>query len=127
MVPAAPGLFSTTTGCPSASCKAGAMSRAVTSTFPPAEKGTMMRIGLEGKACAAASVARLAARAARARLKDMFMELLHGVIEAFGLLEVREVACVGDLDHAAVRQPLGEDLRKGGRHGDVVGAHQRHA
>src|SRR5688572_13600637 len=106
MVPAAPGLFSTTTGCPRISWSAGAMMRAVTSTFPPAENGTMMRIGLDGKVCAAAAVANVATRAARARLKDVFMEFLHGLVEGFGLLEVREVACVGDLDQAAVRQPF---------------------
>jgi hypothetical protein len=48
MVPAAPGLFSTTTGCPSASCSAGATMRAVTSTFPPGAKGTMILTGLAG-------------------------------------------------------------------------------
>src|SRR5688572_4434029 len=102
MVPPAPGLFSTTTGWPSASDRPGATRRAVMSTFPPGAKGTMMRIGFAGKACAAASVARPAARAARARLKDVLMKPLHCVVEAFGLLEVREVACVRDLDHAAV-------------------------
>jgi len=50
----APGRFSTVTGWPSASCTLRAVSRAVMSMAPPGGAGTMMRMGLAGKAWAPA-------------------------------------------------------------------------
>jgi hypothetical protein len=47
-LPLAPVLFSMTIGWPSASLIFGAISLATTSTGPPGEKATTMRIGLEG-------------------------------------------------------------------------------
>ena len=47
MLPPAPGLFSTTKGCPKTSCSLGAISRASTSLVLPV-MGTMMRTGLVG-------------------------------------------------------------------------------
>src|SRR5437899_4094914 len=54
---APPGLFSTMTGCPSALDAPSAATRAIRSLAPPAEKGTISRIGLTGQAggvCASA-------------------------------------------------------------------------
>ena len=50
MAPVAPGLFSMTTGCPSFSCILWDMIRASESVEPPGGKGTVMVIGLSGKA-----------------------------------------------------------------------------
>src|SRR4051812_19058471 len=55
MVVPAPGLFSITTGWPSALESDGAMTRAVTSLTPPGGKFTTIRIGLVGQAWAHAS------------------------------------------------------------------------
>ena len=49
IMPPAPARFSTTTGWPRISLMTGATARAVTSTLPPAENGTMIRIGSLGK------------------------------------------------------------------------------
>src|SRR2546421_4786673 len=51
MLPPAPGLFSTTTGWPSACCSLGAMRRAERSTGPPGAYGTTRWIGRDGQAC----------------------------------------------------------------------------
>src|SRR3954467_9037283 len=50
MLPPAPVLFSTGTGCPRASCSFGAMRRAERSTGPLAAYGTMKWMGLDGQA-----------------------------------------------------------------------------
>ena len=55
--PAAPGLFSTTTGWPKRSARCGPMVRAIRSTLPPGGNGTTMRTGLLGKLCANAAEA----------------------------------------------------------------------
>ena len=55
IMPAAPVLFSTTTGWPSAACIFAAISRAGTSLGPPAGKPTSSRIGFEGNDWAKAS------------------------------------------------------------------------
>src|SRR3954454_13259793 len=55
MVVPAPGLFSITTGWPSALESDGAMTRAVTSLTPPGGKFTTIRIGFVGQAWAHAS------------------------------------------------------------------------
>src|SRR2546421_8012947 len=58
MLPPAPGLFSTTTGCPRACCSFGAIRRAERSTGPPGAYGTTRWIGLVwAKPCAAAASA----------------------------------------------------------------------
>src|SRR4029079_4385219 len=54
MAPPPPGLFSTTAVCLRFSCKPVAISRATTSLEPPAVNGTMVRMVLLGKPCAAA-------------------------------------------------------------------------
>src|SRR3954469_19703635 len=54
MAPFAPGLFSTTPGCPSTSWNFDAIARATMSEEPPATNGTITLIGLVGNACAAA-------------------------------------------------------------------------
>ena len=61
MVPAAPGRFSTTTGCPSAWTRRSATLRAVTSFAPPGGKGTIQRIGFDGQVCAMAHAAHVKA------------------------------------------------------------------
>ena len=48
----APGLFSTTTGCPIRSVRASPTNRAMVSVDPPGAKPTSNRIGRDGKACA---------------------------------------------------------------------------
>src|SRR3954469_21409364 len=53
-MPAAPGLFSTTTACPHASCSFCAIIRVPMSVPPPGGKGTTMRMGFDGHACAKA-------------------------------------------------------------------------
>src|SRR2546421_10701425 len=52
MLPPAPGLFSTTTGWPSACCSLGAIKRAERSTGPPGAYGTTRWTGLDGQSCA---------------------------------------------------------------------------
>ena len=54
-MPAAPGLFSITTAWPQASCSFCARMRVPMSVPPPGGKGTTMRIGLAGHACADAA------------------------------------------------------------------------
>ncbi len=67
MVPVAPGRFSTTSGWPSCSPMAGAISRVTVSIAPPGGKDTMTRIGLVGQAgCARAGAASGPGRAAAA-------------------------------------------------------------
>jgi len=55
MLPAAPGLFSTTIGWPSSSPIFGCMMRPTKSDAPPGAKGMIMRTGLLGYDCAIAS------------------------------------------------------------------------
>ena len=64
--PPAPGLFSTTTGCPSATDSFSLIVRARMSVVPPGAKGTMYLIGLLGQVCAYALPA--AANAAAANI-----------------------------------------------------------
>src|SRR5215467_11151154 len=66
-MPLAPGQFSTTTVCPSASVSFRAMMRAATSVPPPAEKPTRILIGWSGyfPVCACAAVAARVAATAR--------------------------------------------------------------
>src|SRR5689334_13769209 len=54
MLPPAPGLFSTTTDCPSLSAIFGAIERAMRSELPPGGKLTMKRIGFDRQLCALA-------------------------------------------------------------------------
>jgi hypothetical protein len=54
-VPAAPGRFSITTGCPSLSCIAWATMRPMMSAPPPGPNGTITRIDRCGQSCAVAS------------------------------------------------------------------------
>ena len=66
-LPFEPGLFSTTTGWPSASPSAGAMTRATVSVAPPGGLGTSRRIGRDGNCACAASVQSARASAAARR------------------------------------------------------------
>jgi hypothetical protein len=65
--PPAPGRFSTTTGCPSASPSGGASVRQSVSTTAPGGKGLTRRIGFDGQPCArAAALIHIIARTIRA-------------------------------------------------------------
>src|SRR3954470_93597 len=55
MICVAPGLFSTTTGCPQISDRRPAIDRDSASVAPPAVAGTTIFTGLEGNGCASAS------------------------------------------------------------------------
>ncbi|MNT44333.1 hypothetical protein D3C72_1808550 [compost metagenome] len=67
MLPPAPGLLSTTTGWPSAFCRAGCISRDTMSPGAPAGKATTSRTGLVGQVSAAWLGARVASTAAAVR------------------------------------------------------------
>jgi hypothetical protein len=64
MLPLAPGLFSTTTGCPSRSESLGPTVRAIMSMPVPGVYGTMNLIGCEGQAWAKAPQLRTVAQSA---------------------------------------------------------------
>ncbi len=64
ITPLAPGRLSTTTGWPVRSSTCRPISRAVMSPEPPGAKGTMMRTGRVGQACARAAGDAAAARPA---------------------------------------------------------------
>src|ERR1700682_2240562 len=83
MLPAAPGLLSTTTCWPRPTVRRGATCRAATSGALPAMNGTIMRTGLSGySAWAALAVRRQAAIAKRARpLMSALLRLYAGVPE----------------------------------------------
>ena len=67
VLPLAPGLFSTTTVCFSASASGWLMARAMMSDEPPGGYGTMMRTVLLGHACACTAQAANKVSAATAR------------------------------------------------------------
>src|SRR5258705_653201 len=73
MWPPPPGLFSTTTGCPHASCSFGAMMRARMSDAPPGVNGTMIREGGLAGDCAWAIPAWVSAVNARSAVKRRFV------------------------------------------------------
>jgi hypothetical protein len=67
IVPVAPGLFSTTNGCPNFSCSLGAIARASVSVDPPGGNGTTIVTGLVGQASAWVESASDIASAAKMR------------------------------------------------------------
>ena len=74
MFPAAPVLFSMTTGCPRLSLIFDPTRRATESSVPPAEKGTTITIGLAGNTCACAWVARMPTAMTIARINGVAAE-----------------------------------------------------
>ncbi len=70
MLPPAPGRFSTTTGCFHISLSFWPSARASTSDVPPGANGTMMRIGLLGKAPCANAAGDIAAIATKQMLHN---------------------------------------------------------
>src|SRR6218665_327645 len=83
MAPPAPPRLSMTTGCPRRSAMFLAMSRAMLSVPPPAEKGTIMVIGRLGETGCAASVrGGRAIRAMSAPHREIFMMGLSRVVGA---------------------------------------------
>src|SRR5436309_4418322 len=85
IVPPAPGRFSISTGCPNADESLSATGRAIVSVAEPGVNGTMMRIGLDGKACASAAVVRVASSAASSAFMGSLlwqydaMPVIHGI------------------------------------------------
>src|SRR2546429_3201653 len=98
MLPPAPGLFSTTTGCPSACCSLGAMRRAERSTGPPGAYGTTRWTGRDGQSCAFKQALAPSASAAKAALA-FFDEHL------FALLADRRHGDDHQQDHRAMMKP----------------------
>src|SRR6187402_1479871 len=98
MEPPAPGLFSTTTGCPSAWASLSPSTRVSTSVGPPAGNGTMIFTGLVGHDCAFASGnAARSARAARMRRMGFGVEgkrSANGSIGKKGIEMAREVSAL---------------------------------
>src|SRR5438094_2316919 len=83
MLPPAPGLFSTTTGWPSACCSLAAMRRAERSTGPPGAYGTTRWTGRDGQSCGKAKVLAQSASAAlrvRAAALAFFDEHLFALL-----------------------------------------------
>src|SRR5688572_21866721 len=126
MLPPAPVLFSTTTGCPHASLSFCPSRRATTSVVPPAANGTTIFTGFDGNACAAASAgAKARTAAARMRVQRVMCFLLVMDIDstAFSIrASLRREAALAD--HLRPARGLFADRR--GELGGRV-AHGRHA
>jgi hypothetical protein len=76
MLPDAPGLFSTTIGCPRRRDSASATTRPLVSVTPPAANGTTSRIGRSGY-CASAGAATISAAARATSLLSIRLLLFY--------------------------------------------------
>src|SRR5258708_30050021 len=74
--PPAPGLFSTTIGCPSAVDSFSPIVRARMSVVPPGANGTTHLIGFDGHGCAATAPAMTASTRPASVLRTVFIALL---------------------------------------------------
>jgi hypothetical protein len=87
IVPPAPGLLSTITGCPSCFVKRSPTARAMVSVPEPAVKGTTRRIGWRGYAlswaCATPQARPVASRQAAAALRNFFISYLQHVFRRY--------------------------------------------
>src|SRR5687767_4145487 len=129
MLPPAPPLFSTTTGCPHASVSLAAMARPKVSAIPPTANGTTILIGLVGYAWAWAAPANASAARAMPAAKVLRIMLCSSWLSSHRVREQRREVfppdgarvgagrVVGDrpLDHArddVVRHAHGAQRRR---------------
>src|SRR5919108_3469292 len=103
-LPAAPGLFSTSTGLPSETVSFSERMRPMRSSGPPAVNGLTSLTGFDGKACAAACSETSASSSSAARFTRLALFLVLGdrLLEV-GVLDAREETELVELHEVLLR------------------------